>query len=313
MAGLMTEKWRVVDFSQFAGEVHAARGALSVRRESGEEITVPVADVAVVLFGVETLFTSGCVDRLLKNDISIVFCDWKGIPTGIASPWSDHSRVGARQISQASLSLPRRKAAWKEVVKAKINGQAQVLDLFASNGGDFLRGIAKKVASGDPTNCEGQAAKYFWNALFGPEGFRRHPGVRDSEFRANSLLDYGYTILRGHAMRAVIAAGLAPALGIFHHGRSNAFNLADDLIEPFRPAIDACVAGMAREEVLEDRAVRAALVKAAGETFGRTGNSIPAEMTALAQRFGQYAEGDIERLQVSYWSPTMALEVENAE
>ena len=313
MAGLNTEKWRVLDFTGFTGKVKAERGAIAIINDDGSETNVPVADVAVALFGVNTRFSAGSMHRLLGNGTAVIYCDWKGTPIGAAAPWADHTRVGARQIAQANASLPKRKAAWAKIVKAKVLGQAAVLEYCDRDGAKLLRSMAKRIASGDSSNIEGQSARAYWKHLFAGKDFKRLPGVADSESPENSLLNYGYTILRGHAMRAVVAAGLSPALGIFHRGRSNAFNLADDLIEPFRPAIDACAASLLSNSNIDSSATRAALVAAAGDTFGLSGNSIPAELTALAQRYGQYLEGNLAKLEVAHWSPTLALGLSDAE
>ncbi|XCB29619.1 type II CRISPR-associated endonuclease Cas1 [Arcanobacterium hippocoleae] len=302
MAGYYAEKWRVLDFSGFQGEIRAERGALSVESDGADaEVKVPVADVGVVLIGVNTRFSAGVIHRLVENDVAVIFCDWKGCPYGGAYGWSDHSRVGARHLAQAQLSLPRKKAAWTQLVKAKIHGQANVLACLSETGAGFLNQIAKAVKSGDISNSEGQAARYYWSKLWGETGFRRNPGIRDQENPQNSLLDYGYTVLRGHAMRAVCAAGLSPAIGVFHHGRSNYFALADDLIEPFRPAIDFCVAKLGTDTSRDSRAVKSALVEAAGGAFNGVGDSIPTEMTALAQRLGMYVEGEKQKLKVNIW------------
>ena len=308
MAGLNAEKWRSLDFSQFKGSISACRGSIIVKNDE-MDLTVPTADVGIVLIGIGTKFSAGAMHRLLTDDIAVIFCDWKGTPYGGSFGWREHSRVGARQRAQASITGPKRKSAWASIVKAKILGQAAVLDYCSSPGGNLLRNLAKNVRSGDPSNMEGQAAKAYWQSLWGDEGFRRHPGIKDQEFPNNSILDYGYTILRGHAIRAVLSAGLSPTLGLFHHGRSNFFSLADDLIEPFRPAIDACVASDLSGESLDDPAIRRSIVQTANSSFGISGNSIPAEMTALAQRLGQFVEGENTKLHVNIWSPTLALEV----
>ena len=118
---------------------------------------------------------------------------------------------------------------------------------------------------------------------------------------ANACLDYGYSVLRGHLMRAVLAAGLAPALGVFHRGRGNAFALADDLIEPFRPAIDEVALQLPPTASPSDRPVKQLLVAASSQRFDGDGHGIPTVAEALAQAFGRYVEGDIDRLNVLSW------------
>ncbi|MFC5369542.1 type II CRISPR-associated endonuclease Cas1 [Arcanobacterium bovis] len=313
MARLNAEQWRILDFSSFQGKVSPDRGSLLITPDGGDAVRVPTADVGIVFIGVNTRFSAGALHRLFGDDVSVIFCDWKGVPIGGAYAWSEHSRVGARQIAQMESSLPRRKSAWASVVKAKILGQANVLDFCRRPNAGLLRRLAKELKSGDSSNNEGQAARIYWSSLWGDEGFRRQPGVRDDVFTSNALLDYGYTVLRGHAMRAVLSAGLTPALGMFHRGRSNNFNLADDLIEPFRPAIDACVASTLCNESIDSKEARKELVQVAGDSFGESGNSIPAELVNLAQHYGQYLEGDINKLSINVWKPTLTLGIYDGE
>ncbi|MDY5584463.1 MAG: type II CRISPR-associated endonuclease Cas1 [Arcanobacterium sp.] len=302
MAGIESVAWRSLDFSSSSARVSSTRGALLIKREDCDDVRVPLADVAVILFGVKTSISGGVMHHCFENDVSVVFCDWKGVPLGAAMPWSEHSRVAARQRAQASATLPQVKQAWANIVSAKIRGQAEVLKQIGSPVEKQLIRLVKEVKSGDSSNCEAQAAKLYWDALFGHLDFRRKPGVI-SACSPNDLLDYGYTILRGHAMRAVVSAGLSPALGVFHKGRSNNFCLADDLIEPFRPLIDLKVATELVGADIEDAKVRKALVETAGQVFGCVENSIPAEMTALAQRLGMFFERNVSNLVVKHWKP----------
>lgn len=291
------KRWQVADFSAFSGEITSGKGKITVRSEQGVQ-EVPVADLAMVLVGVNTKLTSGVLHRLLGKDISVLFCDWRGVPIGGAYPWANHSRVGARQIAQADLSMPRKKNAWARVVKAKVLGQARVLEKLDLLGYKQLVNFSRQIKSGDSTNIEARAAKFYWSCLFGAN-FRRFPQLQLGD--VNSFLDYGYAVLRGHAMNAALSAGLAPALGIFHHGRSNPFNLVDDLIEPFRPAIDYQVASFPAGATLQDPEVKKALVAATGSIFSAQRLSVPAEMQALAQRFGRYCENEEKNFIVHHW------------
>lgn len=142
---------------------------------------------------------------------------------------------GARMRAQWQAKAPLLKQAWKQVVVAKIAMQAATLDAVGQPSAP-LQMMARKVQSGDPTNVEAQAARHYWPRLMGPD-FRRDTGQGDE----NALLNYGYTVLRAATSRAVVAAGLHPTIGLFHANRGNAFALADDLMEPFRPLVDLCV------------------------------------------------------------------------
>lgn len=261
---------------------------------------VPVADVAVVLLGIKVSISTAVMHRLLDADVVVMFCDWRGVPEGAAYPWRAHTRVGARQRAQAALSVPRQKNAWGRLVKAKVLGQARVLAEVDSAASLRLRNLAKEVRSGDPDNVEGQAARVYWNRVFGPEeSFLR---LHESEDPRNTCLNYGYGVLRAQGVRAVVSAGLNPTLGVFHRGRSNYFNLVDDLIEPFRPAVDDAVLRLPADASLSDRVVKQHLVQAVKQPFNVDGETLPTVLERLAQHLGQYVEGDRDRLDVRPWT-----------
>jgi len=243
--------------------------------------------------------SAAVLHRLAEADVAVLFCDWRGIPEGGCYSWSDHGRVAARHRAQAEVSLPRKKNAWARLVRAKIEGQALVLENLKIRGSGELLALVDQVRSGDPGNVEAQAARLYWSRALG-KGVGRQPAAGQL-IGANACLDYGYSVLRGHLMRAVLAAGLAPALGVFHRGRGNAFALADDFIEPFRPAIDEVALQLPPTASPSDRSVKRLLVAAAQQRFDGEGHGIPAVAEALAQSFGRYVEGDIDRLNVLSW------------
>ncbi|AYD89103.1 type II CRISPR-associated endonuclease Cas1 [Actinomyces lilanjuaniae] len=296
----MDTAWRILDCSSLTGSIRSARGAIEIRPEEGAFQSVPVADVAVVLLGTRVSISTAVMHRLLDADVVVMFCDWRGVPEGAAYPWRAHTRVGARQRAQAELSLPRQKNAWGRLVRAKVLGQAHVLSTVDKSTALRLRNLAKSVHSGDPENVEGQAARLYWARLFGPDqSFLRLP---ESEDPWNTYLNYGYGVLRAHGVRAVVGAGLNPTLGLFHRGRSNYFNLVDDLIEPFRPAVDATVLTLPAEGSLADRSVKQRLVQAVLQPFNAGGDTLPTVLERLAQHLGQYVEGDRKRLDVPQWT-----------
>ena len=295
----MAEQWRVIDLCGFEGELRSTRGGVEVRPGEGAPMIVPVAEVAVILVGMKVALSAAVLHRLAEADVAILFCDWRGIPEGGCYSWSDHGRVAARHRAQADVSLPRKKNAWARLIRAKIEGQASVLENLKIRGSGELLALADQVRSGDPGNVEAQAARLYWSRALG-KGVGRKPAAGQL-IGANACLDYGYSVLRGHLMRAVLAAGLAPALGVFHRGRGNAFALADDLIEPFRPAIDEVALQLPPTASPSDRTVKQLLVAAASQRFDKDGHGIPAVAEALAQSFGHYVEGNIDRLNVLSW------------
>lgn len=295
----MAEQWRVIDLCGFEGELRSTRGGVEVCPEEGVSTTIPVAEVAVVLVGMKVNLSAAVLHRLAEADVAVLFCDWRGIPEGGCYSWSDHGRVAARHRAQAEVSLPRKKNAWARLIRAKIEGQASVLENLKIRGSGELLALADQVRSGNPGNVEAQAARLYWSRALG-KGVGRQPAAGQL-IGANACLDYGYSVLRGHLMRAVLAAGLAPALGVFHRGRGNAFALADDLIEPFRPAIDEVALQLSPTASPSDRPVKQLLVAAASQRFDGDGHGIPAVAEALAQAFGRYVEGDVDRLNVLAW------------
>ena len=300
----MSSQWRVLDFTSFEGKIHSDDGAIIVVNSDGVSQRVPVADVAVVLIGMKVSFSAAVIHRLTDKDIAVLFCDWRGVPESGAFSWSKHTRVGARHKAQLELSVPRRKNAWGRIVRSKIQGQAAVLRNLDKPGARELERIAGQVRSGDPSNLEGQAARIYWSKFSDTLG-KRTPGI-GALFGPNSCLDYGYAILRGHGIRAVLAAGLGPANGVFHRGRSNMFNLVDDLIEPFRPCSDEIAMFLPTDATPSDRSVKKRLVAAAMQTFNDDG-SVPRVLLDLAQQYGRYVEGDIEKLLVPSWQGPSAL------
>ena len=305
----MAEQWRVVDLCGFEGELRSTRGGVEVCPGEGMPTTIPVAEVAVILVGMKVALSAAVLHRLAEADVAVLFCDWRGIPEGGCYSWSDHGRVAARHRAQAEVSLPRKKNAWARLIRAKIEGQASVLENLKIRGSGELLALADQVRSGDPGNVEAQAARLYWSRALG-KGVGRQPAAGQL-IGANACLDYGYSVLRGHLMRAVLAAGLAPALGVFHRGRGNAFALADDLIEPFRPAIDEVALQLPPTASPSDRPVKQLLVAAASQRFDLDGHGIPAVAEALAQSFGRYVEGDIDRLNVLSWQGPSSVGWEN--
>ena len=301
----MNSQWRVIDLCGFEGELRSKRGGVEVLSDEGVSTIIPVAEVAVILVGMKVNLSAAVLHRLAEADVSVLFCDWRGIPEGGCYSWSDHGRVAARHRAQAEVSLPRKKNAWARLIRAKIEGQASVLENLKIRGSGELLALADQVRSGDPGNVEAQAARLYWSRALG-KGVGRQPAAGQL-IGANACLDYGYSVLRGHLMRAVLAAGLAPALGVFHRGRGNAFALADDLIEPFRPAIDEVALQLPPTASPSDRPVKQLLVAAASQRFDGDGHGIPAVAEALAQAFGRYVEGDIDRLNVVSWQGPSAV------
>ena len=157
-------------------------------------------------------------------------------PNGVFLPFLAHSRTTRLMRKQMALPRPLVKQAWANIVRRKIENQAAVLHFCGKSGVERLESYARRVRSGDTENLEGQAAAFYFSQLFGQDFYR-------AETRwVNAALDYGYAVLRGAIARGLVAHGMHPPIGLFHASEQNAFNLADDLIEPFRPLVDLYVA-----------------------------------------------------------------------
>lgn len=229
----MTE--RILDLAERPAHLSTRHGQLLLR-SGDEERSMPLAEVAVLIASNPTItVTQGALAGLLDAGGVFVLCDGKRMPAGMMTALEGHHLHAERLRLQIEGSEPLRKQAWRQIVQAKVRAQAALL--VARTGEDRgLETLARRVRSGDLDNIEAQAARKYWSAAFGP-AFRRD---RDAP-GANALLNYGYMALRAVVARAVVAAGLHPAIGVQHKNRYNAFSLVDDLMEPYRPLVDARV------------------------------------------------------------------------
>ncbi|PAT06110.1 subtype II CRISPR-associated endonuclease Cas1 [Corynebacterium hadale] len=297
----MNPGWRIIDLTGFCGAIKYERGCLRVVSPDTDQ-RLPLAQLAVMLIGVATSISGAALAKLGEYDVAVLVCDWKGIPVAGAFSWNPHTRIGARQRAQSELTTPRRKQAWAATVTAKVRGQVATAEALTGSKQPELRALAKSVRSGDSGNVEAIAAKKYWATLNTPGDFRRRPG--GGEDIVNSALDYGYTVLRGHGIRAVNSAGLAGALGMFHRGRSNQFNLVDDLIEPFRPMVDQVVfrrCGLDDGTDLTREAKQELITSINLASFDRTGRTVPTALEESAQSYGQYVEGELKKFVPPTW------------
>ena len=204
-----------------------------VDREGFESVSVPIEDMGILILDQTAItHTQGLLTACFENNVAVLICNAKHTPGGILLPLegnSLHSRTIAQQVQ---ITEPIRKRLWQTIVRAKIREQAKVL-LHATGDNAPLPAYAAKVKSGDPDNLEAQAARIYWQKLFG-QTFCRDPDVSG----INSLLNYGYAVMRAAVARAIVGTGLHPALGLHHHNQYNSFCLADDLVEPLRPVVD---------------------------------------------------------------------------
>ena len=206
-------------------------------RENGDVNSIPIEDIASLELDNHSIVISvQAIRKLSENNVVVMFCDDKHIPLSLALPIAGNFQLTKRFHAQLSVSKPRQKNLWQQIIRAKIKNQAAILKLYGKDHIALLK-LAENVKSGDSTNREAAASKYYWKTLFDEIGFRRDP---EGDY-PNNMLNYGYIVLRSLVARALVSTGLNPSLGIFHKNQFNPFCLADDMMEPFRPVVDKIV------------------------------------------------------------------------
>ena len=230
---------RIVDIATDGRHLSAHRGFLIVEQARQEVGRVPLDDVAAVIVHAHGVtWSTNLIVALAERGAILLLCGPNHSPVAVCLPIDGHHAQNGRMRAQWEAKRPLAKQLWKAIIVAKIRWQGAVLEANGRTAGAFDL-LARKVGSGDPDNIEAQAARRYWGLLMG-EDFRR-----DREAGGvNALLNYGYAVMRAMCARAVVASGLHPSIGVHHANRGNAFALADDLIEPFRPLVDALVVRM---------------------------------------------------------------------
>lgn len=200
--------------------------------------TIPIEDIGVVITDHQQItITHSLMEKLLANNCAFITCDSKHHPTGLLLPLDGHTVQTEKFRAQISASLPLKKRLWQQTVKTKIQNQAELLRLKTNSNIDNMLFWADSVTSGDSQNHEARAAAYYWANLFPAGSFKRGR----EEDPPNNLFNYGYAVLRAIVARSLVGSGLLPTLGIHHHNRYNAYCLADDIMEPYRPFVDKLV------------------------------------------------------------------------
>jgi CRISPR-associated protein Cas1 len=234
---------RILDFSIGQARLSVRYDQLIIQRDDLPDVSTPLEEVAVAIFSSPRLsLTQSVLAGLMRAGAAVVVCDQAMLPSGLMLPLTAHFAQTQRMIAQATAPVPLKKRLWQQIVRAKVRAQAANLLSYRNDDGG-LAALAATVRSGDPANVEAHAAQRYWVRLFGDGDFRRRRDAPDQ----NRLLNYGYAVLRAAVGRALCAAGLHPSLGVNHHHRNNPWCLADDLMEPYRPLIDAHVVAIEGE------------------------------------------------------------------
>ncbi len=215
------------------------------KTEKYAERTIPIEDIGImVLDNRRITITTGAMEALLDNNCAVITCDSTNMPVGMMMPLSGNTIQNERFRDQLDASLPLKKQLWQQTVRQKILNQATLLHKSTGAVVKNMQAWANDVRSGDPDNYEARAASYYWRNLFPsiPNFVRGREGEPP-----NNLLNYCYAILRACVARGLVGSGLLPTLGIHHHNRYNAYCLADDIMEPYRPYVDELVINIMRQ------------------------------------------------------------------
>lgn len=227
---------KIVEIVNDKRHLAADRGFLIINEGCVELARIPFDSMDALIFNAHGLtYTNNLLVRLAELKVPVIICGKNHLPTAYLLPIDAHYKQGAVMDAQAIASVPLKKRLWQQIIINKISQQASLISFIGENPAQ-LRELSCRVQSGDTDNCEAQAARIYWPLLFGRD-FRRErhqPGI-------NSLLNYGYTILRSAVVRSIVSAGLHPTIALFHKNILNSMRLGDDLMEPFRPFIDITV------------------------------------------------------------------------
>lgn len=215
--------------------------------------SIPIEDIGVVLLdNPQITITHALIAALLERNVALISCDGRHMPTGLMLPLNGNTLQSERFREQINASEPLKKNLWQQTVKAKVENQAALMDRFSIDN-KRLKALVPQIQSGDPDNIEGRAASVYWKLLFENETFTRNRYGN----APNAHLNYCYALLRAIVARALVSSGLLPTLGIFHRNKYNAYCLADDIMEPYRPFCDETVYQMwQNNEITDDEITR---------------------------------------------------------
>ncbi|MDD9821991.1 MAG: type II CRISPR-associated endonuclease Cas1 [Gammaproteobacteria bacterium] len=276
---------RVVEIATPGRYLSMHRGFLVVKGGGMPDGKTQLDDIGCLIIAAPgASISTNLVAALAERNVPVVTVGGNFLPACMLFPLTGSGLLASRLQAQAESKLPTRKRLWADVIRRKIAAQSALLERFDHRYVMRLRDMARRVRSGDPDNFEAQAARLYWRGLMG-KTFRRDRALPG----ANALLNYGYTVLRAATARAICAAGLHPMLGLHHLTRGDGLRLADDLMEPFRPAVDMVVKSLADEKHTDlDAAAKAQLVSAINADYKTAAGTTPLSscLVRLAQSVG---------------------------
>jgi CRISPR-associated protein Cas1 len=227
----------IIDIASSPTRLSVSLDCLVIACQDSPQKRLQLSDLAVLIVShPQVTYTQAVLSQLAENGGVFVTCSSSRMPNGMLLPLAANSTQTERFVAQTQAPKPLRKRLWQQITRCKIESQARALE-YVHGSDSGLRQLKSKVRSGDPSNVEAQAARRYWQRLFGEKNFKRQFTAQDE----NQFLNYGYAVLRAIVARAICASGLHPTIGLHHHNRYNAFCLADDLMEPLRPLVDIAV------------------------------------------------------------------------
>ena len=264
-------------------------------KDKDKSLTRPIEDIGYIVIDNPMIsITMPLLNALCKNNVAVIFCDEKQMPLSMLMPLEANSTLQESYRCQIEASAPLKKQMWKQLVEAKIKNQATLLERMGKDG-NVLKPFYMNVKSGDSDNREGAAARIYWSRLF-DDGFKRD---RDG-IPPNVLLNYGYTVLRAAVARAIVGSGLYPAFGIFHRNRYNAFPLADDLMEPYRPFVDEIVVNLSKDNGVGelDKQTKAAILRLlfTDVRIGKVTRPLEVALSITTASMVKMVKGDVQKL-----------------
>ena len=264
-------------------------------KDKDKSLTRPIEDIGYIVIDNPMIsITMPLLNALCKNNVAVIFCDEKQMPLSMLMPLEANSTLQESYRCQIEASAPLKKQMWKQLVEAKIKNQATLLERMGKDG-NVLKPFYMNVKSGDSDNREGAAARIYWSRLF-DDGFKRD---RDG-IPPNVLLNYGYTVLRAAVARAIVGSGLYPAFGIFHRNRYNAFPLADDLMEPYRPFVDEIVVNLSKDNGVGelDKHTKAAILRLlfTDVRIGKVTRPLEVALSITTASMVKMVKGDVQKL-----------------
>lgn len=263
-------------------------------KDCDDKITRPIEDIGCVVLENQMIsITLPLLNELVKNNVAVILCDNKMMPTSMLQNLDANTTQAESLKFQLAVTDPKKKQVWKQIIESKIKNQAAVLALAGKNK-DILKPYYNNVKSGDSDNREGLAAKIYWNSLLGNSFKREREGCSP-----NSLLNYGYSILRAAVARALLGSGLLPNLGIFHKSRYNAFPLADDVMEPYRPFVDEIVYRLYENGITElNKESKSEIMRVLNcdVNIGKVKRPLQIALTMTTASLVKYYTGEIKKL-----------------